>query len=470
MPADFRPAEPAPSEPSGGSRPSSPFQDTEQSGSTPSGPTHQASESPRSDLPSKTSPDPATALPADPDPGSTSPETRPTSTTGSAGPTPSRPAPDVPEIDLADPSVITDPFTAYGHARGQGPVARLSGPGFGPVWVLTRHAEARAMLTDPRFALGAGTFQPLDVPEHCRPYMRTMQEMEGEPHARLRRLTAPAFAARRALAFRPRIDRVVARLLDALPEHEPVDLITAFAQPLPMEVICELVGVPEADRPNWHEYGSNVVRGSGEGFATAVPGIIDGARDLVAHPDSELLRHLTEDAGLTGQETVALVWQLVLAGQTPANFLANAVDALITYPDQLAVLRDGPHHWPNAVDELMRWCGSQLLTIPRRATQDVELYGVTVREGEQVTVSIAAANRDPRVFPEPDRLDVRRAAGGHLGFAFGPHFCLGASFARVQIEVALTALFDRFPTLRTLDARRAPDPGTWRLATLQVSG
>lgn len=117
----------------------------------------------------------------------------------------------------------------------------------------------------------------------------------------------------------------------------------------------------------------------------------------------------------------------------------------------------------------MRWCGSQLLTIPRRATEDVELSGVLVREGDQVTASIAAANRDPRVFAEPDRLDVRRAAGAHLGFAAGPHFCLGASFARVQIEVALAALFERFPALRVLEAPRVPDPGTWRLASLRVA-
>ncbi|GAA3523930.1 cytochrome P450 [Amycolatopsis ultiminotia] len=374
----------------------------------------------------------------------------------------------VPEIDLADPAVAADPFTAYGTAREQGPVAKLVGPGFAPMWVLTRHAEARAMLTDGRFALGEGTYQPLDVPEHCRPYLRTMQETEGEQHARLRRLTAPAFAARRALDFRPRIERVVTRLLDALPAQGPVDLLTEFAQPLPMEVICELVGVPEADRPRWHEYGTTVVRGTGSGFATAVPGIIDGARDLVARPDSDLLRHLTGDAGLTEQETVAMVWQLVLAGQTPANFLANAVETLLAHPDQAAVLRAEPQWWPNAVDELMRWCGSQLLTIPRRTTEDVDLHGVLVRAGEPVTASIAAANHDPRAFDDPDRFDVRRAAGAHLGFAYGPHFCLGASFARVQVEVALSAILDRFPGLRVLEVQRVPDPGTWRLAALPV--
>ncbi|WP_020658488.1 cytochrome P450 [Amycolatopsis benzoatilytica] len=374
----------------------------------------------------------------------------------------------VPELDLTDPAVVLDPFSTYGAAREQGPLAKLVGPGFPPMWVVTRHAEARAMLADSRFALSEGSYHHRpEVPEHCRPYLRTMQEVEGEEHARLRRLAAPAFAARRALEFRPQIEKIVGQYLDALPAEGPVDLLTEFAQPLPMAVICELVGVPEAERPRWHEYGGAVVQAHGEGFAAAVPGIIDSSRSLAAHPDSALLAHLTS-AGLTETETVALVWQLVLAGQTPANFIANSVETLLAHPDQLEILRAEPELWPGAVEELMRWCGSQLLTIPRQATEDVELHGSLIRRGEQVTASIAAANRDPRVFADPDRFDVRRTGGAHLGFAHGPHFCLGASFARVQAEAALTALLDRFPGLRVLEAKRMPDPGTWRLAGLPV--
>ncbi|MER6877317.1 cytochrome P450, partial [Amycolatopsis sp. NPDC000673] len=142
----------------------------------------------------------------------------------------------VPELDLTDPAVTSDPFTTYGAAREQGPLAKLTGPGMPPMWVLTRHAEARAMLTDQRFALSEASYQRPDVPEHCRPYLRTMQEMEGAEHARLRRLATPAFAARRALDFRPEIEKIVARYLDALPAEGPVDLLAEFAQPLPMEV------------------------------------------------------------------------------------------------------------------------------------------------------------------------------------------------------------------------------------------
>jgi cytochrome P450 len=154
---------------------------------------------------------------------------------------------EVPEIDLTDPAVLRDPFTAYGRARERSPLARLMAPGFGPMWAVTRHQGARAMLADPRFQLNAASYMRPDVPEDCLPYMRTMQEMDGPEHTRLRRLAAPAFSARRAARLRPRIEPIVERLLDDLPRHADggaVDLLAHFARPLPIDVICELVGIP----------------------------------------------------------------------------------------------------------------------------------------------------------------------------------------------------------------------------------
>ncbi|HEX5403329.1 MAG TPA: cytochrome P450 [Pseudonocardiaceae bacterium] len=376
----------------------------------------------------------------------------------------------VPEIDLTNPDLLRDPHAVYGSAREQAPVARLRAPGFGPMWAITRHAEGRAVLADPRFELNANSYQRPDVPADCVPYLRTMQEMDGPEHARLRRLVAPAFTTRRADEFRPRIQGIVHTLLDALPPARPVDLVAHFVRPLPMEVICELVGIPVADRPRWREYGAAVAAGHGQAFADAIPNIIAGARAVVAHhraePADDLVSDLlhTEDA-----ELVTLVWHLVLAGQTPTALIANAVHALLTHPEQLAALRADPDLMPNAVDELARWCGPQLLTIPRYATEDVAIDGVLIAGGEPVTVVIAAANRDPRVFTDPDRLDLSRT-GSHLSFAHGPHFCLGAALARVQTETALTALLSRFPDLALAqeDVVRVPDPATWRLAALPV--
>ncbi|MEV6865366.1 cytochrome P450 [Streptosporangium subroseum] len=392
----------------------------------------------------------------------------------------------VPWIDLTDPEVLRDPASAYGRVRELSPLARLLAPGMRPMWVLTRHENARAMLSDPRFELGADSFmRPPGIPEHCLAYMRTMQEMEGPEHARLRRLVSPAFTPRRAVDFRPRIEPIVERLLDDLPNHAEggsVDLLAHFARPLPIEVICELVGIAETDRPRWREYGAAVAAGWGQAFADAIPGIMEGAKTAVASRKAELgddlisdlIRAQADDEGrLSDTEMVTLVWNLVLAGQTPTNLIANAVETLLRHPGQLAALREDAGLMPRAVEELTRWSGPQLLTIPRRPREDVEMFGVLIPKGEPVTASIVSANRDPRAFADPDRLDISRVAGpsGHLGYAHGPHFCLGASLARAQTEVALAALLRRFPDLALADAQatgRVPDPGTWRLASLPV--
>ncbi|WP_309110807.1 cytochrome P450 [Saccharothrix sp.] len=161
---------------------------------------------------------------------------------------------------------------------------------------------------------------------------------------------------------------------------------------------------------------------------------------------------------------------LVLAGQTPTNLIANAVEVLLTHPDHLAALRADPSLMPRAVEELTRWAGPQLLTTPRFALEDVVFDDVTVRKGEPVSAAIMAANRDPRAFADPQTLDLTRSGPGHLGYAHGPRFCLGAAFARADTEIALTALITRYPDLALAGTpERSPDPGTWRLTTLPIT-
>jgi cytochrome P450 len=393
--------------------------------------------------------------------------------------------PDLPEIDLTDPAVLNDPFTAYGPARERSAIARLHAPGMPPMWGVLRHAEARAMLSDPsRFALSPASYAfRLEVSDDLLPYLHTVQEMEGPNHVRLRKLVAPAFTARRAAEFRPRIEPIVEELLDDLAKQATAgaaDLLTHVAQPLPMAVMCELVGIPDEDRPRWLQYGAAISAGAVAEFAAAFSEIVRDAKAAVEvrrrepRDDivSDLVRaHAADGDRLTDVELVALVWLLVLAGQTPSNLIANSVEALLAHPGQLAALRADPGLAPQAVDELIRWCSPQLLTIPRIAAQDVELAGVPIAKGGLVTAVIPAANRDPRVFPDPDTLDITRTgSAAHLGFAHGPHFCLGASFARVQTQVALTALLRRAPGLAVAgDVRRASDGGTWRLAALPVT-
>lgn len=389
---------------------------------------------------------------------------------------------DMPELDLADPEVLADPLAAYGCAHAAGPMMRLKVPGLGPLWAVTRQDEAREVLGDPRFAINSGSFiRHPAIPDECLVYLHTMSELDGPEHRRIRRLVAPAFTPRRAEEFRPRIERIVAALLDALPAEGPVDLLGEFAKPLPMDVICELVGIPGADRPRWREYGAACLSGAGDAFGEAVPGIIDGAKAAVerrrAEPGDDLLDDLirvqAEDGDrLSDVELVTLVWQLVLAGQTPTNLIANGLEVVLTHQDELEKLRADPTLMPTAVDELIRLCSPNMLAIPRYAQEDAEVFGALVREGDRVTAAIASANRDPRAFEDPERLDITRPPRQHIGFGYGPHVCLGASLARVQTEVALSALLDRFPKLALAetaeDPWRATDPGTLRLAELPV--
>jgi cytochrome P450 len=394
----------------------------------------------------------------------------------------------VPRLDLSDPGTVLDPESAFGQARERCPVARLAGPGLGPWWVATRHEAARQLLTDPRFEIRHQSFQLQDVPEDVRPYLRTMSELDGPEHSRLRRLVSPAFTVRRVAGLRPAIERIVDALLDDVEAHARtgdgrVDLLPTFARPLPMDVICELVGIPTGDRADWRTWGAAVAAGHGRAFTDAVPAIIAGARAAVARrraePRDDLLSVLIavqdEDGDrLDDTELATLVWQLVLAGQTPTNLIANALAALFAHPDQLDVLRTEPSLLPGAVEELVRFCGPNLLAVPRFAREDADIAGVAVRRGDVATVSIVAANRDPRVFAQPDRLDVRRPSttATNLGFGHGPHYCLGAPLARAETEVALAGLLHRFPDLTLAvpldEVRRLPDPGTWRLAALPV--
>ncbi|MFJ2743379.1 cytochrome P450 [Streptomyces sp. NPDC087440] len=402
-----------------------------------------------------------------------------------------------PELQLSDPEVLHTPFAAYGRAREQSPVVHLAAPGFGGMWAVTRHADARAFLSDPRFEIRTESFLRPDVPDDCAPYMRTMAEMNGPEHLRLRRLVAPAFGARRAAAFRPRIESTVDRLLDDLAarasrQDDMVDLLADFALYLPMEVICAWVGIPDEDRPQWRAAGATIAAGAGPQFAAAIPGIIRSAKQAVTRRRTELadptpteahadtptdlltdLIHAQDEDGdrLTDAEMVTLIWHVVLAGQSPTPLVANAVDALLAHPDQLAALRADPALLPGAVDELTRWAGPTLLSIPRYATEDTDLHGVRIPQGEAVTALVASANRDPRAYPHPEQLDVRRATPTtpHLSFGHGPHFCLGASVARLQTEAAIAGLLRRFPNLtRAGEAKRALDPGTWRLESLPV--
>ena len=395
---------------------------------------------------------------------------------------------------LTDPALIADPFGGYGRLREEAPVLRGTAFDGSPAWYVTRQEDVRSALSDHRFVMdpdvarGAGSgnpraaiFEQLGIPAAYTPYLTdTILDVDGVDHARLRKLVSRTFTVRRVNELRPRVEAIAADLLDGLPDR--VDLLADYAYPLPITVISELVGVPEADRPAWRRWATALVTMNRETIPDAMHDMVAHCRDLIAgrrtEPTGDLITGMVQahDSAdrLTDIEIVTMILTLVLAGhETTAHLISNGTLALLQHPDQLDRLRRDPSLWPGAVNELMRFCGPVHITRLRYATEDLELGGVTVHAGDAVQSVLVSSNFDPRVYPSPERLDVtRRPAGrgdGHVGFGHGAHYCLGAALARQEGEVALSALVDRFPGL-ALDGPTewVPLPGSHRLTALPV--
>ncbi|WP_098891537.1 cytochrome P450 [Streptomyces sp. or3] len=344
--------------------------------------------------------------------------------------------------------------------------------------LVTGHAAARAVLADPRFS---SRYELLHLP----------MPMEGAPgelppapvgdilgldapeHTRYRRLLAGRFTVRRMRQLTGRIERFTADCLDAMEQAgTTADLVEAFARPVPTLVICELLGVPYADRGRFLGLVEVIFDQAADAGARdeAYAGLLRYVGELVlakrAEPTDDLLSDLAAPgpapgagsgdlaapgpaaSGLSDEELAGIGGLLLAAGlDTTANMLGLGVFALLADPVQLEALRADPDLAGPASEELLRYL-SVADPLLRSALEDVEVEGELIRAGETVTVSVQAANRDPRRFPDPDRLDIHRRATGHLSFGHGPHQCLGQQLARVEMTVALPALFARFPALR----------------------
>jgi cytochrome P450 len=278
--------------------------------------------------------------------------------------------------------------------------------------------------------------------------------VDAPEHTRYRRLLTGKFTVRRMRQLAERVEQVTAEHLDDMERRGPgVDLIPAYAHPVPAVMICELLGVPYADRDSFQHHAAEVSRPDAtpeEQFAAygelqAYVGELVPAKR--ARPTDDVLSDLTT-SDLTDEELAGIGTFLLGAGlDTTANMLALGTFALLRNPGQLAILRGGEDGAATAVEELLRYL-SIAHTGVRTALEDVELDGHLIKAGESVTISIQAANRDPEKFADPDRLDLSRKATGHLAFGHGIHQCLGQQLARVELSVALPALFTRFPTLR----------------------
>ncbi|KOU21292.1 cytochrome P450 [Streptomyces sp. WM6372] len=352
---------------------------------------------------------------------------------------------------FAPPAELTE-------VREERPVRRMVYPDGHHGWLATGYGPVRAVLADPRFSSRYELmhFPFPGGPEGALPPapVGDMTGMDAPDQTRYRRLLAGKFTARRMRLLTERIERITAEHLDAMERRGAgADLVQAFAQPIPALVICELLGVPYADRKTFHDFTVALMsmEASIEERFAAMTGLQEYMTRLVrtkrAAPTDDLLGDLTE-SDLTEEELAGLGGFLLGAGlDTTANMLAHGTFALLSHPDQLAALRADPGLADSAVEELMRFL-SVAHTMVRVALEDVELEDQVIKAGESVTLSVEAANRDPLRFADPDTLDVRRKAAGQLGFGHGIHQCLGAQLARVEMRVALPALLARFPRLR----------------------
>jgi cytochrome P450 len=354
-------------------------------------------------------------------------------------------------------SYYRDPLGFFARLRESRPVAPVIMPAYGRAWIVTRYADVRTVLTDPRLCKdvhrwpGGGRSRPSETTG----VYAHMLHADPPDHTRLRRVVQKAFTPRRA-ALRPRAEEIAAGLLDemAAAHGDVTDLLGAYARPLPIAVLCELLAIPEADRA-W--------------IAVAVAAYDDRAqhdrleRELAAYfaeliaarrsePGDDLVSALVCDSagadGLTDNELVSTVFLLVMAGfDTTVNLIASGALAVLTHPGEKARLRQDPSLLPAAVEELLRFTNPVNHANDRFTTEDVPIGDVVIPAGEWVLPAISSANRDPAQFPDPDRLDLGRDTSGHVAFGHGIHHCLGAPLARMEAEVALGALLARFPRI-----------------------
>ncbi|WP_369267506.1 cytochrome P450 [Streptomyces harbinensis] len=321
---------------------------------------------------------------------------------------------------------------------------------------VTRYEDARTLLSDERLQMGF-VFDP-DAPRSMLNQPGNLLNYNGADHTRLRRMLTGAFTVKRIRALQPVIEEIVAGRLDALAAAGPgADLISTFCTPIPTLVICELLGVPYADRADFQrraQVGLDVNATREEHITNLVEMDAYMGELVAAHrrsPGDNLLGAIVRDHGdrLTEDELIGIGNMLLVAGhETTASMLACSSTLLLRHPDQLAVVRDEPAALDGAVEELLRYC-SPAITMPREAAEDIELRGRRIRRGERVVLSVLVANRDRALADtDLDTLDVRRAPQPHITFGYGVHQCLGQQLARAELRTALPALFNRFPTLR----------------------
>ncbi|MET9483261.1 cytochrome P450 [Streptomyces sp. NPDC006638] len=388
--------------------------------------------------------------------------------------------PDAPELFTWE--FATDPYPAYAWLREHAPVHRTELPSGVEAWLVTRYADAKRALADPRLSKNpvhhAGSAHAkgrTGIPgERNAELMTHLLNIDPPDHTRLRRLVSKAFTPRRVAQFAPRVQELTDRLIDGFAAEGEADLIHDFAFPLPIYAICDLLGVPREDQDDFRDWAGMMIRHGGGprgGVARSVKKMRSYLAELIhrkrENPGDDLITDLirSSDQGehLTENEAAAMAFILLFAGfETTVNLIGNGMYALLRHPEQRALLQASLDAGESGllatgVEELLRYDGPVELATWRYATEPLTLGGQAIATGDPVLVVLAAADRDPARFEDPDRLDLARRDNQHLGYGHGIHYCVGAPLARLEGQAALGTLLTRLP-----DVRLAGEPADLR--------
>jgi cytochrome P450 len=374
---------------------------------------------------------------------------------------------DILDIDLVSQSFRRDPFPTLARLREAGPVVRVKLPFLGKTWLATTHEVVNKVLKDEttfvRNASSAGKpalFGRWWMPRTLRILNDTMMGHDDPDHRRLRKLVDEAFNRQSVEGMRPSIAGICDGLLERLPGPGPVDLMERIARPLPLTVICELLGLPEGDRPAFRRWVKRMASAACLwGVLWSLPALFRMMgyfkrhfAQCRRHPRPGLMTALTqaEQDGdqLSENELLAMVFLLLVAGYaTTVHLIGGGILALLEAPEQKARLTADWSLVPSAVEELLRFVSPAQISEERYANHDVQFHGQALRRGDIVVASLASANSDPARFDHPERLDITRSPNPHVAFGTGAHFCLGAQLARIEAQVAIEKVFSRFPNL-----------------------
>jgi cytochrome P450 PksS len=361
--------------------------------------------------------------------------------------------------DILSQEVKRNPHVFYTQLRSAEPLVYVEGMN---AWLLTTYEDALWLLKDPRFTKDLRRVSPPDgkanpLHEQLAARMRNMLMTDPPDHTRLRSLVSKAFTPRMIEQLRPRIQQITDELLDAVQGKGAMDLIPAFAYPLPITVISEMLGIPVADRQQFRTWTQAIINVENESrmdalqeFFTYIQKLLEAKR---AEPGNDLISSLVqvEEHGdqLSENELISMIFLLIVAGhETTVNLLGNGTLALLQHRDQFQLLQNDPTLITSAVEELLRYTAPVSLSDERWASEDIPLHGKLIRKGEMVYAALISANADPQHFSDSETLDITRRENQHLAFGKGIHFCLGAPLARLEGQIAFSTLLRRLPNLR----------------------